>query len=207
SILLAGKTPHGVICGLALARLRELGRDLPLRVCELTALELHVAEGASSLVRSAGRHRLLEVAQLLERARAARPRLGGVLATQISCGVAHVVRDLAHPIGRLFAVGLLSRGTGLTVPRLPLRLTPARLLTRGLLTFLLLAILARQVLELLAQLVLLTRQLVELALELGLAQLPARELFLFPEQLVLAACQLTNLVEGARVRILPLLGA
>ena len=97
---------------------------------------------------------------------------------------------------RLLAAGLLT-----------LRLLAFRLLTFRLSTVRLSTVFPRDLLELLAQLVLLACELLELTLQLGLAHLPPLELLLLLEQLVLPPRELADLVERARARLIFLLRA
>ena len=91
ALLFAGERAHGILAGVALRRLAELGRDLPLRVGELPRLELHLAERAAPLVGPRRLELLLQLAQFLERAVAARARLARILAPQFARRVAHLL--------------------------------------------------------------------------------------------------------------------
>src|SRR5207247_6676939 len=112
----------------------------------------------------------------------------------------------AHPVGPiLHAAAAFASGAGarlLSRRALALRLLPIRLLTLGLrlptLHF------ARQLLRFLAQLHLFAREFLQLAFQVGFAQLPG-ELLLFPQKLVLPPREFANLVEQARIRVLLLL--
>src|SRR5439155_8289600 len=160
---------------------------------------------------SRGLHLLLEIAQLLERATAPRPRLCRVLTTKIPDRASYLFRNVAHAAAgvaaRLRTAVCLLVARRLAAGLLTLRLLAFRLLTFRLSTVCLSTVFPRDLLELLSQLVLLARELLELTLQLGLAHLPPLELLLLLEQLVLPPRELADLVERARARLIFLLRA
>src|SRR5262249_55034640 len=212
-------------------RLSELRRDAALRIGELPRLELHFAERAAALVRSRRFKLPLQLAQLVERAAAARGCLLRVLAAQIARSVSHLFGNVAHPF-RVVAAALpltlrlrllrrLPLLTGLSLlARLALlaglTLLAARILLSRLTVFRVLLLprllprhLTREILRALTEVGLLARELLDLALQFVLGHLVAvaRELLLLLQQLVLPLRELLDLVESTLVRVLALLGA
>src|SRR5207249_11902633 len=116
----AGEPAQRILRRVALPGLRQLRRDLPLRVRELPRFELHLTERAPPLVRGRRLHLPFERAQTFERALRARGRLPGILPSQIARRVAHLFGDVAHPLAGVAAGATLIRLTLLLAARLPL---------------------------------------------------------------------------------------
>ena len=201
----------------------------------MPCLELEVAESPATAFGGAALELTFEFAQLIERTRSARTGLTRILPPEIVRGAAHLLGDAAHLLRRVAlsplragARILAGAGAALTaLPRLPLlagRLPglAARLSRRTLLPllprFAVLSglLLARLLLQLLghllgavAQVVLLARQAVELALALLRRQLvlAARELLLLAHEFVLTLRQLLDAVDRGSIGVFRLLGA